>query len=178
MRLFHANKCACSICLKTILSLTVLFQPLVITSYMEQKFSIIFVEEKQNDSSITSGLIKKENKVKILGPYSVSKETLETLQLSNNLNVSSPLIDIELKNNKSTALSSKSASSSTKPRKLSPREKQVMNLLSEGYSKKEAAEKLELSYHTIALYTRNILKKLQVPNAAAAIAVSIRNHLI
>ena len=61
---------------------------------------------------------------------------------------------------------------------LSERERQVLELMSEGYVKKEVAEKLQISYSAVALYTSNIYEKLQVPNVAAAVAKAIREGLI
>jgi DNA-binding NarL/FixJ family response regulator len=61
---------------------------------------------------------------------------------------------------------------------LSKRECQVLELLAMGFVKKEIADRLGLSYHTVAEYTQNIFKKLQVPNIAAAIATAIRKGLI
>ncbi len=61
---------------------------------------------------------------------------------------------------------------------LSSRERQVLELLAAGYVKKEVADRLELSYRTIAQYTESIYKKLQVPNIAAAVAAAIRKGLI
>ena len=61
---------------------------------------------------------------------------------------------------------------------LSPREIEVLELLAQGFAKKEVADQLGLSYHTIALYVRNIFKKLESPNSAAAIATAIRRNLI
>lgn len=61
---------------------------------------------------------------------------------------------------------------------LSNRERQVLELMAMGYVKKEVADKLELSYRTVAQYTESIYKKLQVPNVAAAVASAIRKGLI
>ena len=61
---------------------------------------------------------------------------------------------------------------------LSDREVEVLNSLGDGLTKKEVAEVLSLSYHTIDLYTRNIYEKLKSPNIAAAIATAIRKGLI
>jgi DNA-binding NarL/FixJ family response regulator len=61
---------------------------------------------------------------------------------------------------------------------LSPREREVLELLAAGYVKKEVAAQLELSYRTVAQYTESIYKKLQVPNVAAAVATAIRKGLI
>ena len=61
---------------------------------------------------------------------------------------------------------------------LTHREQQVLELLSMGYVKKEVADRMEVSYRTVAQYTENIYKKLQVPNVAAAVATAIRKGLI
>jgi DNA-binding CsgD family transcriptional regulator len=46
--------------------------------------------------------------------------------------------------------------------RLTPREKEVMQLLIRGYSSKEAARKLEISYETDRVHRRNIYSKLAV----------------
>jgi DNA-binding NarL/FixJ family response regulator len=61
---------------------------------------------------------------------------------------------------------------------LSERERDVLELMAQGYVKKEVAEALGISYSTVALYTSNIYEKLQVPNVAAAVATAIRKGLI
>lgn len=61
---------------------------------------------------------------------------------------------------------------------LSDREREVLELMAQGYVKKEVAEKLNISYSAVALYTSNIYEKLQVPNVAAAVATAIRKGLI
>ena len=61
---------------------------------------------------------------------------------------------------------------------LSPREVEVLELLAQGFSKKEAADMLNLSYHSVADYVRSTFDKLEAPNTAAAIATAIRQGLI
>ncbi|MEO0509650.1 MAG: response regulator transcription factor [Verrucomicrobiota bacterium] len=61
---------------------------------------------------------------------------------------------------------------------LSEREQQVLEQLAMGFVKKEIAENLELSIHTINRYSENLYKKLQVTNVAAAVATAIRKGLI
>jgi DNA-binding NarL/FixJ family response regulator len=61
---------------------------------------------------------------------------------------------------------------------LSPREHQVLELMAMGKGKKEVADQLDISYHAVALYTRNIYKKLESPNITAAVATAIRRGLI
>ena len=61
---------------------------------------------------------------------------------------------------------------------LSTREMEVLELLAQGYAKKEVADKMGLSYHTVVSYVRTIFEKLESPNLAAAIAKAIRQGLI
>lgn len=61
---------------------------------------------------------------------------------------------------------------------LTKREQQVLEFLAMGYVKKEVAARMKVSYSTVAQYTENIYKKLQVPNIAAAVAAAIRKGLI
>ena len=61
---------------------------------------------------------------------------------------------------------------------LSERERQVLEQLAMGYAKKEIADNLQLSFHTVNRYSKNLYKKLQVSNVAAAVATAIRKGLI
>jgi len=61
---------------------------------------------------------------------------------------------------------------------LSHREQQVLEQLAMGCVKKEIADHLDLSLHTINRYTENLYKKLQVSNVAAAVATAIRKGII
>jgi DNA-binding NarL/FixJ family response regulator len=61
---------------------------------------------------------------------------------------------------------------------LSEREQQVLEQLAMGYVKKEIADNLQLSIHTVNRYSENLYKKLQVSNVAAAVAKAIRKGLI
>jgi two-component system nitrate/nitrite response regulator NarL len=60
---------------------------------------------------------------------------------------------------------------------LSPREKDILELLSDGLAKKEIAEKLNISTHTVAEYVKNIYTKLKVQNAPAAVAKAYKSGL-
>ncbi|MDF7825954.1 response regulator transcription factor [Pontiellaceae bacterium B12227] len=53
---------------------------------------------------------------------------------------------------------------------LSEREAEVLKLLAEGMSRKEVAEKLFVSKHTVSTHIRNIYQKLQVHNVSGAIS--------
>jgi DNA-binding NarL/FixJ family response regulator len=61
---------------------------------------------------------------------------------------------------------------------LTERERLVLELMAMGCVKKEVADRLDISYSTVAQYTESIYKKLQVPNVAAAVAAAIRKGLI
>jgi LuxR family transcriptional regulator, maltose regulon positive regulatory protein len=54
------------------------------------------------------------------------------------------------------------------PDGLSPREREVLELLADGLTNRQIAEKLVLSEHTVHRHVANILRKLRVPTRAAA----------
>lgn len=58
--------------------------------------------------------------------------------------------------------------------KLSPREKQVLELLAQGFLYKEIADQLHLSIPTINGYVRSIYEKLQVHSRSQAVAKFLR----
>jgi DNA-binding NarL/FixJ family response regulator len=53
---------------------------------------------------------------------------------------------------------------------LSPREREVLDCLSQGFLYKEIAEKLGISYETVHTYIRRIYEKLQVRTRTEAVA--------
>jgi DNA-binding NarL/FixJ family response regulator len=57
---------------------------------------------------------------------------------------------------------------------LSPREKQVIELLAQGFLYKEIADQLELSITTVNGYIRSIYEKLQVHSRSQAVAKFLR----
>jgi DNA-binding NarL/FixJ family response regulator len=57
---------------------------------------------------------------------------------------------------------------------LSPREGEVLDLLSQGFLYKEIAEKLGISYETVHTYIRRIYEKLQVRTRTEAVAKFLR----
>jgi DNA-binding NarL/FixJ family response regulator len=60
---------------------------------------------------------------------------------------------------------------------LSKQETNVLELLVEGKVKKEIAEILRLSYHTVDNYVRGIYRKLHVHTLSAAVAKAVREKL-
>ena len=61
-------------------------------------------------------------------------------------------------------------SSAMEEANLSPREKEVLDLLAQGHLYKEIAEKLGISYETVHTYIRRIYEKLQVRTRTEAVA--------
>jgi DNA-binding NarL/FixJ family response regulator len=61
---------------------------------------------------------------------------------------------------------------------LTARELEVLQLLSEGYVKKEIADQLDLSVHAIDKRMRRVYNKLQVQNVASAVASALRKGWI
>ena len=57
---------------------------------------------------------------------------------------------------------------------LSPREREVLDCLSQGLIYKEIAEKLGISYETVHTYIRRIYEKLQVRTRTEAVAKFLR----
>jgi DNA-binding CsgD family transcriptional regulator len=62
--------------------------------------------------------------------------------------------------------------------RLSPREQEVLQLVSEGYSNSMIASRLHLSENTIKTYVENLLSRLNARNRAEAVAAASRQNLI
>ncbi len=60
---------------------------------------------------------------------------------------------------------------------LTDRERKVLELMVNGLIKKEIADKLSLSYHTIDSHLRNIYQKLHVHTRAGAVVKAVRERL-
>jgi DNA-binding NarL/FixJ family response regulator len=60
---------------------------------------------------------------------------------------------------------------------LTERERGVLELMVNGLIKKEIADKLSLSYHTIDTHLRNIYQKLHVHTRAGAVVKAVRERL-
>jgi DNA-binding NarL/FixJ family response regulator len=61
---------------------------------------------------------------------------------------------------------------------LTPRERQVLELMARGQSRKETARSLDLSPFTIAEYVQSIYRKLQVRSRGEAVYEAIQSRLI
>jgi len=60
---------------------------------------------------------------------------------------------------------------------LTVREQTILELMTEGLIKKEIAEKLSLSYHTVDTHLRNIYAKLHVNTRSGAVAKALKERL-
>jgi two-component system, NarL family, response regulator NreC len=61
---------------------------------------------------------------------------------------------------------------------LTPREREVLQLIAEGYSNKEMAARLELSLYTIESHRRHLLEKLNLHSGADLILYAVRKGLV
>lgn len=61
---------------------------------------------------------------------------------------------------------------------LSPRERELLEFLARGLSRKEAARVMEISPHTVAEYMQSIYRKLQVKSRGEAVFEAIQANLI
>jgi DNA-binding CsgD family transcriptional regulator len=62
--------------------------------------------------------------------------------------------------------------------RLSSRELEVLRLIVKGLIKKEIAEGLSISYHTVDNHERRIFKKMNVHNRSAAVAKALLEHIV
>ena len=60
---------------------------------------------------------------------------------------------------------------------LTAREGKILELMTQGLIKKEIADKLSLSYHTVDTHLRNIYTKLHVNNRSGAVAKAFKERL-
>ena len=68
--------------------------------------------------------------------------------------------------------------SKTKLPLLTPREKKVLELIAEGYTNPQIAEKIFLSQFTVDSHRKNLLAKLNVKNTAMLIKFAVENKLL
>jgi DNA-binding NarL/FixJ family response regulator len=62
--------------------------------------------------------------------------------------------------------------------RLSEREREILVLMSRGLMKKQIADKLGLSYHTVSNHLRGVYDKLQVHTHGGAVAKALRERLL
>ena len=61
---------------------------------------------------------------------------------------------------------------------LTPQEVRILGLLSEGYSYKTAAERLDITVNTLRNYIRNIYDKLHVHSKTEAVHTALKSGII
>ena len=61
---------------------------------------------------------------------------------------------------------------------LTPRERQVLKLVAEGYSNRKIADYLTVCYKTVEKHRSNLMQKLDLHNAPAVTAYAIQNGLL
>jgi DNA-binding NarL/FixJ family response regulator len=62
--------------------------------------------------------------------------------------------------------------------RLTEREKEILNLLIGGLTKRKIAETLSLSYHTVDSHLRNIYRKMGVQSKSQAITKALKGNLV
>lgn len=76
------------------------------------------------------------------------------------------------------ALAEYQKSSRTELPLLTPREKEILELIAEGYTNPQIAEKIFLSQFTVDSHRKNLLAKLNVKNTATLIKFAVEHKLI
>ena len=76
------------------------------------------------------------------------------------------------------ALKEYQKSSKAQMPELSPREKEILGLIAEGYTNPQIAEKIFLSPFTVDSHRKNLLAKLNVKNTACLIKLAVGKKLI
>ncbi len=76
------------------------------------------------------------------------------------------------------ALKEYQKSEKTQLPELSPREKEILGLIAEGYTNPQIAEKIFLSSFTVDSHRKNLLAKLNVKNTASLIKLAVEKKLI
>jgi DNA-binding NarL/FixJ family response regulator len=76
------------------------------------------------------------------------------------------------------ALAQPAALAGERNRRLTPRELEVLQLICDGLSNKEIAEKLELSANTVAVHRANIMNTLGVHKTAELVVYALQNGLV
>lgn len=62
--------------------------------------------------------------------------------------------------------------------KLTDREREVLQLIAEGYSNREIADKLNLSVKTVGVHRSNIMKKLEIHSVTDLVKYALRKGII
>ena len=93
-------------------------------------------------------------------------------------NTTIPSAAISLSGEAGQALQEYQKSSMTEPAVLTPREKEILELIAEGYTNPQIAGKIFLSQFTVDSHRENLLAKLNVKNTASLIKLAVERKLI
>jgi DNA-binding NarL/FixJ family response regulator len=66
----------------------------------------------------------------------------------------------------------------TSPRALTPREREIVQMLTEGNSNKEVASLLHISVKTVETHRSSLMRKLSVNSIVELVHYAIRNHIV
>jgi DNA-binding NarL/FixJ family response regulator len=88
------------------------------------------------------------------------------------------LSEIELQSTSAAAQAAATAPAKTVRENLTPREAEVLNLLADGLTSREIAERLRIGFKTATSHRNNILTKLGVHSTVSAVRWAIRKGLI
>jgi DNA-binding NarL/FixJ family response regulator len=61
---------------------------------------------------------------------------------------------------------------------MSTREREILQLLAEGYNNKDVSEKLNLSVKTVETHRANIMRKMGFKNITELVLYAVRNHIV
>jgi len=61
---------------------------------------------------------------------------------------------------------------------MSTREREILQLLAEGYNNKDVSEKLNLSIKTVETHRANIMRKMGFKNITELVLYAVRNHMV
>ena len=73
---------------------------------------------------------------------------------------------------------SKQGGREVQPSRLSNKEKEILQFLVDGMSSREIAERLQLSVRTVDNHRANMMRRLQVRNAAELVRIAVEEKMI
>jgi DNA-binding NarL/FixJ family response regulator len=62
--------------------------------------------------------------------------------------------------------------------RLTPRQREILQLIAEGYSTKEIAQKLEVSFNTVAVHRANLMDRLDIHDLAGLVRYAIQEGIV
>jgi DNA-binding NarL/FixJ family response regulator len=65
-----------------------------------------------------------------------------------------------------------------RPKSLTPRQREVVQLLAEGKTMKEAADLLHLTTRTVAFHKYRVMEELELESSAGLVQFAVKNHMI